>query len=313
MGGKRATEWLEADAAGVARAAELLYAGTSVALPTETVYGLAARADDADAVAGIYRAKGRPDFNPLIVHVSDANRAARLAQFDDRAQMLASRFWPGPLTLVLPLREGAGIAPAVTAGLATIALRVPAHAAMRAVLHASALALAAPSANRSGWISPTTPQHVAGTLEGRIAAIMDGGTCDSGVESTIVALRDGGWSLLRPGPIAREELANQLGDPLSGAAQAIDAPGQMTSHYAPGKPMRLNATEAQADEYLIGFGAVGGACSLSEKGDLAEAAARLYTCLHEAAAASQPIIAVAPVPRSGLGAAINDRLRRAAA
>ncbi|WP_170001629.1 L-threonylcarbamoyladenylate synthase [Pseudopontixanthobacter vadosimaris] len=313
MGGKHATEWLETDAAGVVRAAGLLSAGRCVALPTETVYGLAARADDAEAVAAIYRAKGRPDFNPLIVHVSDASRAARLAHLDHHAQMLATRFWPGPLTMVLPLRDGAGIAPAVTAGLATIALRVPAHPAMRAVLHASGLALAAPSANRSGFISPTTPQHVAATLDGRIAAIMDGGACNSGVESTIVALRDEGWSLLRPGPIARDSLAELLGDPLPGGVQGIEAPGQMTSHYAPGKPMRLNASEAQGDEYLIGFGAVTGDCTLSASGDLAEAAARLYACLHDAAAASQPVIAVAPLPQDGLGAAINDRLRRAAA
>lgn len=313
MGGKRATEWLEADAAGVERASELLRAGGSVALPTETVYGLAARADDADAVAGIYRAKGRPDFNPLIVHVSDSGSAERLARFDDRARRLADRFWPGPLTMVLPLRENAGIAPAVTAGLATIALRVPGHPAMQAVLRRSGLALAAPSANRSGLISPTAPQHVAATLDGRIAAIMDGGPCASGIESTILVLRNEGWSLLRPGPISAETLTDMLGDEMLEASQGIEAPGQMTSHYAPGKPLRLNAQAARDEEFLIGFGAIPGDCSLSATGDLAEAAVRLYECLHVAAAAAQPSIAVAPIPFSGVGAAINDRLRRAAA
>lgn len=313
MGGKRATEWLEADAAGVERASELLRAGGSVALPTETVYGLAARADDADAVAGIYRAKGRPDFNPLIVHVSDPGSAERLARFDDRARRLADRFWPGPLTMVLPLRENAGIAPAVTAGLPTIALRVPGHPAMQAVLRRSGLALAAPSANRSGLISPTAPQHVAATLDGRIAAIMDGGPCASGIESTILVLRNKGWSLLRPGPISAETLTDMLGDEMLEASQGIEAPGQMTSHYAPGKPLRLNAQAARDEEFLIGFGAIPGDCSLSATGDLAEAAVRLYECLHVAAAAAQPSIAVAPIPFSGVGAAINDRLRRAAA
>lgn len=313
MGGKRATEWLKADAAGVERASELLRAGGSVALPTETVYGLAARADDADAVAGIYRAKGRPDFNPLIVHVSDSGSAERLARFDDRARRLADRFWPGPLTMVLPLRENAGIAPAVTAGLPTIALRVPGHPAMQAVLRRSGLALAAPSANRSGLISPTAPQHVAATLDGRIAAIMDGGPCASGIESTILVLRNEGWSLLRPGPISAETLTDMLGDEMLEASQGIEAPGQMTSHYAPGKPLRLNAQAASDEEFLIGFGTVPGDCSLSATGDLAEAAVRLYECLHVAAAAAQPSIAVAPIPFSGVGAAINDRLRRAAA
>lgn len=313
MGGKRATEWLKADAAGVERASELLRAGGSVALPTETVYGLAARADDADAVAGIYRAKGRPDFNPLIVHVSDSGSAERLARFDDRARRLADRFWPGPLTMVLPLRENAGIAPAVTAGLATIALRVPGHPAMQAVLRRSGLALAAPSANRSGLISPTAPQHVAATLDGRIAAIMDGGPCASGIESTILVLRNEGWSLLRPGPISAETLTDMLGDEMLEASQGIEAPGQMASHYAPGKPLRLNAQAANDKEFLIGFGTVPGDCSLSATGDLAEAAVRLYECLHVAAAAAQPSIAVAPIPFSGVGAAINDRLRRAAA
>ncbi|NTZ43513.1 threonylcarbamoyl-AMP synthase [Altererythrobacter sp. SALINAS58] len=313
MGGKRATEWLQADAAGVERASELLRAGGLVALPTETVYGLAARADDADAVAGIYRAKGRPDFNPLIVHVADTGSGERLARFDDRARKLADRFWPGPLTMVLPLRENAGIAPAVTAGLATIALRVPGHPVMQAVLRRSGLALAAPSANRSGLISPTAPQHVAATLDGRIAAIMNGGPCASGIESTILALRNKGWSLLRPGPISAESLTDVLGSDMVEASEGIEAPGQMTSHYAPGKPLRLNAQAAGENEFLIGFGEIPGDCSLSATGDMAEAAARLYECLHVAAAAAQPSIAVAPIPFSGVGAAINDRLRRAAA
>ena len=194
-----------------------------------------------------------------------------------------------------------------------IALRVPGHPVMQAVLRRSGLALAAPSANRSGLISPTAPQHVAATLDGRIAAILDGGPCASGIESTILVLRNEGWSLLRPGPISAETLTDMLGDEMPEASQGIEAPGQMTSHYAPGKPLRLNAQAANDEEFLIGFGTVPGDCSLSVTGDLAEAAARLYECLHVAAAAAQPSIAVAPIPFSGVGAAINDRLRRAAA
>ena len=312
MSGKNATERLTADAAGLARAAELLRAGALVALPTETVYGLAARADDAAAVAAIYAAKGRPSFNPLIVHVADVAAAERLARLDERARALAARFWPGPLTMVLPLRDDAGLAGAVTAGLPTVALRCPAHPVMRQVLAQVALPLAAPSANRSGFVSPTTADHVAATLDGRIAAIVDGGPCADGVESTIVALRaDGAWSLLRPGPIAHTELAVLLGPGETGST-GIEAPGQLTSHYAPGKPMRLGALRAEEGEFLIGFGDVTGEVTLSATGDLAEAAARLYACLHLAAEAQPARIAVAPVPDSGLGAAINDRLRRAA-
>lgn len=304
-----------ADPAGIAAAAALLEGGGLVAVPTETVYGLAARADSAAAVASIYRAKGRPDFNPLIVHVADQGEAGALALFDARAHALASAFWPGALTLVLPLRPGARIAPAVTAGLATIALRCPAHPVMRAVLKESGLALAAPSANRSGAISATTAHHVAQSLAGGVDLILDGGQCEAGIESTIVALREnGGWQVLRPGPIAAEDVAAVLGtaDDVT-APRGIEAPGQLASHYAPGKPVRLGAKAAEADEFLIGFGAVTGAVNLSARGDLAEAAARLYACLHDAAAAPQPRIAVAPVPDDGIGAAINDRLRRAAA
>lgn len=304
-----------ADPAGIAQAATLLRAGKLVAVPTETVYGLAARADSTEAVAGIYRAKGRPDFNPLIVHVLSLADAAELALVDDRAQALATAFWPGPLTLVLPLRPGAMVAPAVTAGLPTIALRCPAHPAMRAVLAAAGLPLAAPSANRSGGVSPTTAAHVAQSLGGGVDLVLDGGPTERGIESTIVALRPNGWTVLRPGPVTEAQIAEVLGENSEPVAQsgAIEAPGQLASHYAPGKPVRLNATAAGPDEFLIGFGPVGGHTNLSVAGDLAEAAARLYACLHDAATAAYPRVAVAPVPSTGIGAAINDRLARAAA
>ena len=311
---REAPERLATDAAGIARAAELLRAGRLVAVPTETVYGLAARADSDAAVAGIFAAKGRPDFNPLIVHVASLAMARGLAVLDDRAEMLAEHYWPGPLTLVLPLAADSPVAPAVTAGLTTVALRMPDHPALQRLLTTLAVPLAAPSANRSGGISPTTPEHVAASLGDAVNAILDGGTCVRGLESTIVALRaDGSWQLLRPGPVAEVELAQMLGPATALADAAIEAPGQLARHYSPGKPVRLEAREAAGDEFLIGFGEVAGDCSLSEEGDLALAAARLYACLHAAAASAQPRIAVAPIPEAGIGAAINDRLRRAAA
>ena len=305
---------IAADAAGVAEAARVLQAGGLAALPTETVYGLAARADSVAAVAAIYRAKGRPDFNPLIVHVPDATTAAGLAHFDARAQALADRFWPGPLTLVLPQRDDAVLAPAVTAGLPTVALRCPAHPVMRAVLAAAGVPLAAPSANRSGAVSPTTAAHVADSLSGRIGLILDGGPCAAGIESTIVAIRvDGGWQILRPGPISAQQIAAVLGPEVAAEAGGkIEAPGQLASHYAPGKPLRLDAPTAAADEFLIGFGPMAGDFNLSPSGDLAEAAANLYAALHAGAAADQPRIAVVALPGEGIGEAIADRLRRAA-
>ncbi|MEQ1498395.1 MAG: L-threonylcarbamoyladenylate synthase [Novosphingobium sp.] len=304
-----------ADPAGIAAAAALLRAGQPVALPTETVYGLAARADAADAVAAIYAAKGRPSFNPLIVHVADTAQGEAIAQFDSRAQSLAAAFWPGALTLVLPLRCDARIAPAVTAGLDTIALRCPAHPVMRAVLAETGLPLAAPSANRSGGVSPTSAQHVAASLAGKIALVLDGGACAAGLESSIAALRsDGSWQLLRPGPITAAQIGQVLGCAPDAIREArIEAPGQLASHYSPGKPVRLNADGGAQDEFLIGFGALNGAINLSPSGDLGQAAAQLYACLHAAASAPQPKVAVARIPDHGLGAAINDRLRRAAA
>lgn len=299
----------------LARAAHALREGAIVAVPTETVYGLAARADQVEPVAAIYRAKGRPDFNPLIVHVADLAGAEALAVLDDRARALAAAFWPGPLTMVLPRRAEAPLAAAVTAGLPTVAIRCPADPVMRAILRESGLALAAPSANRSGGVSPTTAAHVAASLGGRVPLIVDGGACAAGIESTIVALReDGGWQVLRPGPITSADLAAVLGVPeAAGDDRGIEAPGQMTSHYAPGKPVRLNAAQKAADEFYITFGGEGGDTTLSRSGDLAEAAARLYAALHEAAHAPQPKVAIAPIPDEGIGAAINDRLRRAAA
>lgn len=310
MTGKNATEVLPANAQGIARAAAILRQGGLVAVPTETVYGVAARADDPEAVARIYAAKGRPDFNPLIVHVRDAEQAARYAIISREAALLMAQHWPGPLTLVLPLRKDAGLAPAVTAGLPTAALRAPAHPMMRQLLSAVDFPLAAPSANRSGFISPTSPAHVLASLDGRIDLVLDGGACEAGLESTIVAVReDGALEELRPGPVQLPGLHARQG--VAGAK--IEAPGQLVSHYAPGKPMRLDAAAAQDGEYLIGFGNITGDCTLSDTGDLGEAAARLYDCLHLAAASQAPSIAVAPVPDRGIGKAINDRLRRAAA
>ncbi|NBC37959.1 threonylcarbamoyl-AMP synthase [Novosphingobium sp. FSY-8] len=304
-----------ADGEGIAAAVAALRAGALVAVPTETVYGLAARADRDESVAAIYRAKGRPDFNPLIVHVADLAGAEQLALVDARARVLADAFWPGPLTMVLPRREGAMVAAAVTAGLPTIAIRCPAHRVMRQILRESGLALAAPSANASGGVSPTCAAHVAASLGGRVGLIVDGGDCPDGIESTIIALRaEGGWQVLRPGPITADAIAaviGQGGDAPS--SNRIEAPGQMTSHYAPGKPVRLNALTADAEEFHIGFGAVAGDYCLSADGDLAQAAAHLYAALHAAAASGRARVAVAPVPDAGIGAAINDRLRRAAA
>ena len=307
MGGKYATETLQADEGGIARAAAILREGGLVAVPTETVYGLAARADSDAAVARIYEAKGRPSFNPLIVHVSTIEQARSLAHFSAEAEALAEEHWPGPLTLVLPRREKAGLSAAVTARLPSVALRMPDHPVMRAVLHDVGSPVAAPSANRSGFISPTSAAHVLASLDGRIDAVLDGGECRAGLESAIVAVReDGTVEELRPGPV-KVAPRNSSAD-----GGKIEAPGQLASHYAPGKHVRLGAADAQSDEFLIGFGAIAGDCTLSASGDLTEAASRLYACLHEGARSDKPRIAVAPVPHEGVGVAINDRLRRAA-
>lgn len=298
--------------AAIAEAAAIIAAGGCVATPTETVYGLAADATNADAVAGIFAAKGRPSFNPLIVHVADRRAAEAIAMFDRDARALADAFWPGPLTLVLPLRPDAPIAGLVTAGLSTVAIRVPQHRAMQALLAATGKPLAAPSANASGSISPTRAAHVAASLADRIPLIIDDGATSGGIESTIVAVGPQP-RLLRPGPVSAAEIEREIGRWLGGAGEAIEAPGQLASHYAPGKPLRLSATEAQDGEWLIGFGSVAGDDTLSVTGDLTEAAARLFDALHRADASDRTAIAVAPVPEDGIGLAINDRLKRAAA
>jgi L-threonylcarbamoyladenylate synthase len=302
-----------ADDAAITAAAQLLRAGQIVAIPTETVYGLAADAQNPEAVARIYAAKGRPDFNPLIVHVRDRKAAEKLGVFNATAQALADAFWPGPLTLVLPLQPGAPVARAVTAGLPTIAIRCPAHPVMQALLLKSDLSLAAPSANRSGAISPTRADHVLKGLGGAVPMILDGGPCSAGLESTIIAVRDDGWQVLRPGPVSSMEIEQMLGfPPLSLPSSAIEAPGQMASHYAPSKPVRLNVTVAEKGVYLIGFGAITGDENLSSTGDLAQAAANLFEALHNADASLANTIAVAPIPHEGIGIAMNDRLARAA-
>jgi L-threonylcarbamoyladenylate synthase len=288
----------------VAEAARLVLAGDPVAVPTETVYGLAADATNAAAVARIYEAKGRPSFNPLIVHVPDLAAAATIGEFGDEARELAEAHWPGPLTLVVPIRRDARIASIVTAGLQTVGIRVPAHPAMQELLRAVGRPLAAPSANPSGSISPTRAEHVLKGLRGRIPLIIDGGPTGRGLESTILGATGGPLRLLRLGPIELNVGSND--------SSQIEAPGQLQSHYAPSKPLRLNAQAAAADEFLIGFGEIPGDVSLSRTGDPVEAAVHLFDMLHEADSSCRPRIAVAPIPQAGLGAAINDRLRRAA-
>lgn len=306
------TRVVAADPAGIAEAARLIREGQLVAVPTETVYGLAADATSGEAVARIYAAKGRPSFNPLIVHVRSLEEAELIGRFGAAARSLAARFWPGPLTLVVPLRDEVRISSLVTAGLPTIALRASAHPAMRALIEAAERPLAAPSANESGRISPTRAEHVLGSLGGKIPLILDAGPTAHGLESTIVSVSGAGARLLRPGPISPAELdiADVAPVPAEGR---VEAPGQLASHYAPAKPLRLGAEAAGEGEWLIGFGPVAGHASLSPSGDLVEAAANLFDLLHEADRQDLPRIAVAPVPDRGLGAAINDRLRRAAA
>jgi L-threonylcarbamoyladenylate synthase len=290
--------------AAIGEAVRLILAGQPVAVPTETVYGLAADATDAEAVARIYAAKGRPSFNPLIVHVPDLETAETLAEFSSAARALAGRHWPGPLTIVLPKRADAPLPAIVTAGLPSVALRVPRHPAMQALLRAGGRPLAAPSANASGSISPSRAEHVLKSLGGRIPLILDAGPTQVGLESTIVAVDGEQLRLLRPGPIDLS-LPALIGG-------AIEAPGMMARHYAPATPLRLDAAEARPGEYLIGFGPVAGDTSLSPSGDLIEAAAQLFELLHAADASGAKAIAVAPIPAEGLGLAIRDRLRRAA-
>ncbi|GGD37440.1 L-threonylcarbamoyladenylate synthase [Sinisalibacter lacisalsi] len=309
------TEVLQPDAAGIARAGQILRAGGLVSFPTETVYGLGADASNDHAVARIFEAKGRPRFNPLIVHLPDVAAVARYARLEGAAERLADAFWPGPLTLVLPLREGGGLSPLVSAGLPTVAVRVPDHALARALLAAADRPVAAPSANPSGRISPTEAGHVISGLGGRIEAVLDGGPCAVGVESTIVGF-DPVPVLLRPGGLPVEAIESCLGAALVHHAPdaAINAPGQLASHYAPEAPLRLNAATANPGERLLGFGPVDGAVlNLSPSGDMVEAAANLFHHLHALDAGGAAPIAVSPIPDTGLGRAINDRLRRAAA
>jgi len=313
--GTRITDRLPADASGIARAAALLQAGEIVAFPTETVYGLGADARRSDAVAKIFAAKDRPSFNPLIVHVRDKAHAQEFVVWSAMAERLAQSFWPGALSMVLPLRPDAGISPLVTAGLDTLAVRVPKGAVAEALLDAAGCPVAAPSANPSGQISATTADHVLAGLTGKIGAVLDGGSCVVGLESTIVSIAEhGSPRLLRPGGVATEDISALLGSVPSGpqAGAGITAPGQLSSHYAPHAPLRLNAQAARGTELLIGFGPVLGEMSLSRDGDVIEAAQNLFPMLHQADATGRPI-AVAPVPETGLGIAINDRLVRAAA
>ncbi len=304
----------------IAEAGRLLRAGRLVAFPTETVYGLGGDATSEEAVARIFAAKERPRFNPLIVHVPGIEAAEALACFDARALRVARAFWPGPLTLVLPRRADSPIARLASAGLDTLAIRVPAHPVAQAVLRAAALPIAAPSANASGRISPTTAQHVAASLGGRVSLIVDGGPCPVGLESTVLDLTGETPVLLRPGGLPRETLEALLGEVAerAGDAAAPHSPGRLPSHYAPGLPLRLNATSVRPDEALLAFGPEppeGAAVvrNLSPRGDLEEAAANLFAYLHELDRPDLVAIAAMAIPNRGLGQAINDRLQRAAA
>ncbi|WP_262296230.1 L-threonylcarbamoyladenylate synthase [Microvirga sesbaniae] len=320
----RQTERLAADAAGLAEAAALLRRGGLVAFPTETVYGLGADATDAEAVAGIYAAKERPSFNPLISHLDSFDSARRQGVFDGTATRLAEAFWPGPLTLVVPVAPTCTVSDLARAGLDSVGLRVPAHPLAHALLERTGRPVAAPSANRSGRVSPTDADHVLGDLDGRIDAVLDGGAARVGVESTIVSCLGGAARLLRPGGIPREAIEDLIGRPLEGGPEAGSsplAPGMLASHYAPRAQVRLNAASFLPGEAALLFGpgtphgveAAHAALNLSENGDLVEAAAHLFSYLRRLDASGAATIAVSPVPDAGLGEAINDRLRRAAA
>ncbi|MFK7870149.1 MAG: L-threonylcarbamoyladenylate synthase [Roseobacter sp.] len=305
-------EIIASDPAGIARAVEQLKAGGLIALPTETVYGLGADARDGKAVAAIYHAKGRPSFNPLIIHVADLETALQYAEVGEHARLLAKTFWPGALTLVLPLKAQSGLSSLVTAGLDTVAVRIPAHPVAQSILRAFNGPVAAPSANPSGRISATTAAHVAAGLAGADVLVLDAGRSDIGLESTIIAAGDPP-TLLRAGGIAAEKIEAALGQKLAlPEVGKITAPGQLSSHYAPRAALRLNATQFREDEVSLGFGAMAATRNLSPQGDLLEAAANLFDHLHQLDEMSAPI-AVAPIPENGLGRAINDRLRRAAA
>jgi L-threonylcarbamoyladenylate synthase len=321
MSAQVATRMLDADRAAIAAAARVLGDGGLVAFPTETVYGLGADATNGAAVARLYAAKGRPRFNPLIAHVADAHAALALARFSDAAKLLAGVFWPGPLTLVLPKADGCPVSELATAGLDSIAVRVPDHPIARDLLKAFGRPVVAPSANRSGHVSPTLAEHVRADLEGRIELIVDGGPASVGIESTIVSFL-GVPTLLRPGGLPRDAIERVLGHALAEAEPRPDeaplAPGMLASHYAPKTPLRLDAVTVEADEALLAFGdefpaGASHVLNLSASGDLVEAAANLFSHLRALDAAGARGIAVMPVPNEDLGEAINDRLARAAA
>lgn len=316
----RATRLLPADSAAIAEAGAVLRAGGLVAFPTETVYGLGADATSGAAVAQIYAAKARPQFNPLIAHTPDLAAAEREGAFNDEARALAQAFWPGPLTLVVPAAPDCAVSDLARAGLPSVALRVPAHPVAQALLRAAGRPIAAPSANRSGRVSPTHALHVMGDLDGRVDLVLDGGPTQVGVESTIVACLPDGVRLLRPGGIAREEIERVLGRAIDAApaGAAVSAPGMLASHYAPNARLRLDAQSVGKDEAVLDFGGrfadvQQASFDLSPSGDLAEAAANLFAFLRALDATGAETIAVAPIPAHGLGEAIRDRLTRAAA
>ena len=301
--------------AAIEEAARSIRAGKLIAFPTETVYGLAADATDDRAVAAVFEAKGRPRFNPLIVHVADRKTAEALAVFDDRARRLAGKFWPGPLTLVLPRTPESPVSWLASAGLDTLALRWPAHPLAEALIRAAGRPLVGPSANRSGRLSPTTAAHAAAELGGLAAMVLDGGPCLLGLESTVVALGGGVPVLLRPGALDAEAVEAEVGRLAEPAPSGVDrprpSPGMLLRHYAPDSPLRMEAAAARPGEAMLGFGAIEGDLNLSASADLAEAAANLFAMLRRLDGRAG--IAVAPIPERGLGRAINDRLRRAAA
>lgn len=306
------TQIAPADDKGIEAAAKILREGGLVAFPTETVYGLGADATNGQAVAAIFAAKGRPLFNPLIVHVADLDEARRYAEVSPRAQALAEKFWPGALTLVLPRRKNSPISLLASAGLDTLALRAPSHPAAIALLRRSGRPIAGPSANMTGKVTATTAQHVLESLNGKVDLILDGGSATLGIESTVIGFDGDRPLLLRPGAVAREKIEDLIG-PLGPPGNLIQSPGQLASHYAPRAALRMNASQPHAGEVLLGFGNVSGArLNLSPRGDLGEAAANLFAMLRELDKTAMAI-AVSPIPSTGIGEAINDRLLRAAA